>query len=95
MSDEKIKALAKFLNESKEDIEEQWNNVFSIGRREYFVLTDDEANAVFQEYIENYIDECIVTELPDQYKCYFDEEKFIRDIKLSDGRGPTLASYNG
>lgn len=40
----KIEALAKYLDASLEDILEEADDTFSIGRQEYLVLTEEEAN---------------------------------------------------
>lgn len=62
---------------------------------EYRVLTDSEADDVFKASVENYIDECILPECPEHIRNYFDTERFIQDVRLSDGRGPSLAWYDG
>jgi len=67
---------------------------FEYGREEYRVLTDDEADQANDEYLDNYIDECILHELPERYRMYFDDEKFKRDCAI-DGRGHNLSSYDG
>lgn len=71
------------------DIEPHDNN-----NSDYLVLTDDEADQMWDEYLENYIDDCILPELPEQYRCYFDNESFKDDAR-TDGRGHSLASYDG
>lgn len=62
---------------------------------EYRVLTDSDADSAADEYLESYIDDCVLSELPEQYRGYFDSDKFKRDVLLGDGRGPQLASYDG
>jgi len=61
---------------------------------EYLVLDDSEADERFEQSIESYIDDCVLSEIPKQYRCYFDAEKFINDCKINDGRGNSLASYD-
>lgn len=58
------------------------------------VLTDDEADEAFKNYMRNYIDECILNQIPERYHRYFNEEEFIEDVESSDGRG-ILAAYDG
>lgn len=48
----RIKALAESISEDPEDIEDEGDNRFSVGNREYLVLTDEEANEEAQGYIE-------------------------------------------
>jgi hypothetical protein len=62
---------------------------------EYLVLTDNEADEAFKASVESYIDECVLTEIPEAYRGYFNAEAFIRDVELGDGRGPTLSGYDG
>jgi len=61
---------------------------------EYQVLTDDEADTVWEEELQNYLDECVLPELPEQARMYFDEERWKRDAKM-DGRGHSLNRYDG
>ncbi len=67
---------------------------FEYGNQEYLVCTNDEADSEFQSSIENYVEECVLEELPEQYRRYFDTEAFIKDCSY-DGRGNTLAGYDG
>lgn len=49
----RIKALAESISEDPEDIEDEGDNRFAVGRREYLVLTDEEADEAAAEYIES------------------------------------------
>ena len=64
------------------------------GSEEWLVLTDEEADALQDEYLESYLDDCIYPQLPELARSYFDEEAWKRDAKY-DGRGHFLASYDG
>jgi len=57
-------------------------------------VTDEEAEEEWENNLDNYIEECVLPELPKQYRYYFDEDSFKRDCKY-DGRGHSLASYDG
>jgi len=70
------------------------SNVLSAEGGEYLVVEDDEADRIWDEYMENYIEECVLDQLPDNLRGYFDNEAFKRDA-AHDGRGHTLASYDG
>jgi|TARA_R100000049_G_C1953032_1_gene102606 hypothetical protein len=61
--------------------------------REYAIGTDHEVNSAWEQALNDYIDECILPELPDAYQMYFDDESWKRDAKY-DGRGHALASYD-
>lgn len=61
---------------------------------DYLVLTDDEADDKLEESLDSYIEDCILPELPEAYRNYFDENSWKSDAKM-DGRGHSLASYDG
>ena len=69
-------------NDARDDIEE------------YRILTDFEADKAWEESLENYIEECILPEIPELARNYFDSERWIEDAKI-DGRGQNLAHYDG
>jgi hypothetical protein len=98
---EKIQALAMHLGLQLVEyceIEEEDDERYTYGREEYLVLTDGAADRHFSDSLDSYIDDCILPELPElpeNLRYYFDYESFKRDVQISDGRGPSLASYDG
>ena len=58
------------------------------------VLTDDEADMLWDEYLDNHIEECIDPELPDNLRFYFDTDAWKRDARI-DGRGHCLSGWDG
>ena len=58
------------------------------------VYTDSEADDAWDEQLDNYIEECILPEIHQAYRYYFDKEKWKNDAKY-DGRGHSLARYDG
>lgn len=92
----RIEALRQHLGLTADEISEvSGDGPFEINGEEYLVLTDDEADSAFRDSLESYIDDVVLPEIPEAYRTYFDSEAFIRDVELSDGRGPTLATYDG
>lgn len=97
--DSKKIAVFEYFDRDVELIEElvKWdslnNEYIEIKGEELRVLTDSEANEAWEEYIDNYIEECVLSELSVFIQEYFDYGKFKRDLKL-DGRGRSLASYD-
>ena len=89
---EKARALGAYLEVEPSELVEESDNRFSLGRKEYWVLTDDEANEAWDGELERYIDECL--EIPEAIRPYFDEEKWKNDAR-HDGRGHCLSSYDG
>jgi hypothetical protein len=63
-------------------------------RSNYIVLTDEEADEMWEEQLDSYLEECIYDSLPDWVRGYFDDEAWKRDAKM-DGRGHSLATYDG
>lgn len=96
----RVKALAKHLGCDAGDIEPSSYDETSLevgdGKYsdKYLVLTDDEADKVWDEQLGSYLEDCILYELPDEMQMYFDEEKWKRDARI-DGRGHSISSYDG
>lgn len=88
----RIIALAQHLGVDVEEIDCIRGSTFKTGREEYLVITDEEGDELWDEQLENYIDECL--EIPDSVKPYFDREKWKADAR-NDGRGHSLAGYDG
>lgn len=92
--EDKVCALAAHLDEDPDDISEQTWGAFSHGSTEYMVLTDDEADEAWDESLQSYLDECVLPELPETARRYFDEDAWKEDAKM-DGRGHSLSGYDG
>ena len=73
---------------------EYQENWYSIGAIEAMVLLDDEADEAVEDSLENYIEDCVLPEVPEWIVPYFDEEAWKRDARM-DGRGHILAGYDG
>jgi len=63
-------------------------------RNGYIVLTDEEADEMWEEQLDSYLEECIYPTFPSWARSYFDEEAWKRDARY-DGRGHSIASYDG
>lgn len=94
--DEKVRALMQELgiDDPDEIKEEKQANLYCYAREEYLVMTDGEADHMWDEYLESFIDEVILPEMPEHLQNYFDNEAWKRDARM-DGRGHSLASYDG
>lgn len=91
----KVQALATFLECDVAEITQGYNeNNFEYGSKEYLVCTDEEADDLWEESLDNYLEECIYPELSGNLSNYFDEESWKRDARY-DGRGHSLSSYDG
>ena len=98
--DEDNKPFLNWLQENATLLEDEIQqstydeNLFEYGSEEYLVVTDEEADELWDEDLENYIDDCILHELPENYRQYFDREAWKSDAKY-DGRGHSLNRYDG
>ena len=90
--DEKTPALAEFLECDPDEITKTTWDAFNYGSAEYQVLTDDEADVLWDEYLDSYIDDCL--EIPESIEPYFDRDAWKSDAQM-DGRGHSLSSYDG
>lgn len=99
---ERAKALATFLviPASGVEVSSFDDTSFDADGGEYRVLDDEEADEAWAEWIDSYIDDCILPEVnlesagnAAQY-FRFDRDAFHRDAQ-SDGRGHALSGYDG
>lgn len=71
------------------------DSIFGYGRKEFAVYTDPEADAACSDWLDDYIDECVLSQLPDGLRFYFNSELYKDDCIGQDGRGHILSSYDG
>jgi len=88
----KIDQRKEFIEECEQPYDE---NTFEINGNEYLVLDDSEATDLAEELIDSLLDECVLNEVPEELKHYFDRERFTEDCIRIDGRGHTISSYDG
>lgn len=97
-TENRVKAYAAYREISIEDADAAQTTCdeqrFEDGNEEYLVVTDSEADELWDADFENYVDECILHELPEAYRGYFDTEKWKSDAKI-DGRAHSLSRYDG
>jgi hypothetical protein len=60
----------------------------------YLAGTDAEMDSAWDDELENYLDECVLPDLPETARNYFDKESWKRDARY-DGRGHALNHYDG
>lgn len=91
---EKAIAVAYFEDTDVSDVSDvsERYEIYSAGGNDYMILTDEEADEKWDEYLENYIDDCL--EIPEPMARYFDREAWKRDARM-DSRGHSLSSYDG
>jgi len=95
-----VYALAMEIGEAPADITEESYEcyglkVFSCGRAEYAIGTDEEADEAWDQSLDSYLDDCgLLDSIPENLRGYFDREAWKRDARF-DGRGHALSSYDG
>ena len=99
MENKKLEAVAILLNlddKEKENLQVSSydENIIEYYSEEYEVLTDDEADARWDEELDYYLKECIYPELPENMVNYFDNDAWKRDARF-DGRGHAISRYDG
>ena len=77
-----------------EDIQEDGDNRWCVQGVDYLCGTDDEMDVLWDEDLDNYLEECVYPELPDNMRNYFDDDAWKRDAKM-DGRAHSLNRYDG
>jgi hypothetical protein len=89
-------ALVRMFDLSEDDL----GDVLIDGTRvtvqgiDYMAGTDEEMDELWDESLDNYLEECVLPELPEMARKYFDNEAWKRDAR-HDGRGHCLNSYDG
>ena len=91
--EQRDEAILEVTNEL-DSIVNEYDNCYSYYREEYLVLTDDEADDMEDNNLDNYINECIMPEIPEHLQNYFDEVAWKRDARM-DGRGHIISTYDG
>ena len=68
--------------------------VYEVEGMDVLVVTEFQREVQWNESLENYIDDCILPDLPDMAQQYFDYEAWKRDARY-DGAGHCLSHYDG
>lgn len=77
------------------DIEEISDSEFCVDGETWRIMSEPDYQVYSNELINDYIDECVLPEIPDYLQSYFDTEKFIRDIDYAGDRDGLVAIYDG
>lgn len=60
----------------------------------YSALSEDEADELWEQTLDSYLDEVILDQMPINFRNYFDRDAWKEDAKI-DGRGHSINSYDG
>lgn len=85
--DEKVFALMEHLGCNWDDAESDYDS------QAYSVLTDSEADKALDNRLEEYIDDCVLSNIDQAYHSYFDRDAWKSDN--SGYRGEWLNTWNG
>ena len=69
-------------------------NFYTVQGIDYLCGDDNDMDDEWDKELENYIEEYVLFQIPEQYRNYFDNESFKKDCKI-DGRANFLNKYNG
>lgn len=97
IDDDKVIALMQHLGISPTEAYEDiiFSNCYEYGNQEYEILTDDEAAYEEEQYVEQIIEDCYISELPKDsvVRSYINMSEWVSD--WCNNRGENLASYDG
>ena len=62
---------------------------------EYWVLDSSERDEAANDALDSYLDECILSQIPDSLRSYFDGDSWKEDALNNDGYGHTISGYDG
>lgn len=87
-------------SELPEEIEEldfsfEYDGTIRYNGNLYCIMDENDYNEYIDEMIDNYIDDCILPDIPEDYRCYFDTEKFMNDVSCGGERDSFANSYDG
>ena len=67
---------------------------FELEGRTFRIIHKASLEGIWEDELEEYCEECILSELPDIAQSYFDMEAWVRDAKF-DGVGHHFGTYDG
>ena len=76
-----------------EDIVENSDTYWTVQGVDYIAGTDDEMDDAWDVELDNYLEECVYPDLPENMRIYFDDDKWKDDARV-DGRGHALNRYD-
>lgn len=92
--DERQLALAMHLEINPEDVTPGYRNEFRANGRDWLVVTDKEADQLARASVESLLDD-LLSDVPENLRYYFDEDKYLDDVVSNDGRGSLLNHWDG
>lgn len=97
MEELRMKAFCEHFECTEEEVEiDNYNGCcFNYDDCEYLILTDDEADEEEKRCLENYVEGCLLPELPEWCHRYFNEEEWCKDNKGLYYRPSWIAAYDG
>lgn len=90
----KVVALARHLERDPDDIVETEHKTYTVGKQEYYVMTDYERDEALRDRVYNYVDDELLNQIPENLQSYFNRERLYEDVQ-SEGASNWLACYDG
>lgn len=95
---DKIIAIMLMFNLPLENISDlithERDNYWIIEGEDYLFGTDSEMDDEWDQDLDNYLDECVLSELPETVRIYFDKDAWKSNARM-DGRGHSLNRWGG
>ena len=92
--DERLCAIVKLFKVCDLDEVEIDGCRITVQGVDYLFGTDDEMDDLWEDELNNYLEECVYFDLPEISRRYFDVEGWKVDARM-DGRGHSLGRYDG
>ena len=93
---ERVRALAELLGCDPSIItEDTYPCTFSAQGSDWLVVDDDEAEAMWGDDLEDYVEDCIIYEMEPHLREYFDKMAWVADAMAQGERANSLARYDG
>jgi hypothetical protein len=77
------------------DIEEISEDEFIVDGETWRIMSEPDYQVYSDEIINEYIDECVLPEIPEYLQSYFDADAYIRDIDYAGDRDGLVAPHDG
>jgi len=94
----RMKILARFLSVPLELIKVSESDskgwLLEWGNYEYYVLTNDEADDLYREHLDNLFEDTVLTQIPEHLQIYIDKNQWLDDTIGNSSRAEELADYD-
>lgn len=97
VDEDEFEALINMFDLTENDLGDvviERDNRICVMGTDYLFGTDSEMDTIWDDYLESYCDEHVLSRLDESLQCYFNVDQWVGDAKM-DGRGHSLNYYDG